>query len=544
MITRHFVSVGTRRVHYTRAGQGPALVLLHESPVSAKSLAVVQTVFAQRFTAIAIDTPGFGLSDPLMVEPLEISDLADALADTLTALGVTQVAVYGRHTGASIAVEFARRHPDRCTMAVADGYPLYSGPQRESRLTEYLKPLIPSWEGAHLLWLWFRYREQHVFWPWHGQTAGQRADTDVPDLDFLHRGVIELLEAGDGYRGAYAAAFRHGGQGLTPVEALRVPACFAAREGDSLFRTLATFPPGVCVQALPRDQQQAAVETMALLDRHPAPEPPPVPPVAPVPGRTTTFYVGQMLVRRAGETLPGTPLVVVPDIPGSSELIDPLVLALGQHCPVLAFDLPGQGESAVPEGFRLSITAWAISVLTALDRLGIARVALYGHGTGGIVAAAIARLAPERVEAAVLGAPPCGMEALANTYAQSATPEWDGSHLLRVWHHLRDQELWFPWFERTRATVRAGELNIEPGSLTLRARACLKHPALYQPAWQAVLSSDLPPLACPVTVVVAERDLFARCAAQAAAAVGGSVVPVTQELESRVSAILGCLPAG
>ena len=28
-ITRHFVTVGGRRVHYTRAGSGPAIVLVH-----------------------------------------------------------------------------------------------------------------------------------------------------------------------------------------------------------------------------------------------------------------------------------------------------------------------------------------------------------------------------------------------------------------------------------------------------------------------------------------------------------------------------------
>ena len=37
-ITRHFVSIrgkyGDRQVHYRRAGDGPALVLLHQSPQS------------------------------------------------------------------------------------------------------------------------------------------------------------------------------------------------------------------------------------------------------------------------------------------------------------------------------------------------------------------------------------------------------------------------------------------------------------------------------------------------------------------------------
>ena len=34
-ITRHFLTVGNRRVHYTRAGEGPAVCLLHASPCSA-----------------------------------------------------------------------------------------------------------------------------------------------------------------------------------------------------------------------------------------------------------------------------------------------------------------------------------------------------------------------------------------------------------------------------------------------------------------------------------------------------------------------------
>ena len=36
-ITKHFVTVGARRVHYLRAGTGPAVALLHSSPCSAKA---------------------------------------------------------------------------------------------------------------------------------------------------------------------------------------------------------------------------------------------------------------------------------------------------------------------------------------------------------------------------------------------------------------------------------------------------------------------------------------------------------------------------
>jgi pimeloyl-ACP methyl ester carboxylesterase len=210
-ITKHFVTVGKRRVHYLRAGSGPAPAMLHASPCSAKVMRHLLPVFGERFTWFAFDTPGFGLSDKLAIPKPRIEDFADALAQTLVALGVEQVATYGRHTGASIAVEFAARHPQRCAMAFADGYAVFAKPYTHEQLERYLEPITPAWDGAHLLRLWFRYRDQHVFWPWNVQNAETRSDADVPNLDFLHRGVVELLEAGDDYRVGYAAPFRHRG---------------------------------------------------------------------------------------------------------------------------------------------------------------------------------------------------------------------------------------------------------------------------------------------------------------------------------------------
>ena len=550
-ITRHFVTVGNRRVHYTRAGSGPAVVMLHESPCSAKSLQEAQEIFAASHTAIAFDTPGFGLSDPLPLEQPEIADFADALAETLDALGIDQVAAYGRHTGASIAVEFARRHQQRCAMALTAGYPVYNDTQREDRLTAYLKPLVPSWDGSHLLWLWFRYREQHVFWPWHNHVAASRADTDVPDLDFLQRGVLELLEAGDGYRVAYAAAFRH--RGLSALPDLRVPVCFASHPGDSLLRTLALFPAGTWTQEMPRDRVEAAVAERAALGRYHARGAVP-PPVAcrPLPGRTTTDYVdlggNQMLVRSVGDISGGAePVLVLPPIPGSSALVDPLLLALGNAKPVLALDLPGQGESPAPDNFTPDIADWATAALAALDRLGIARVHLYGDQGGAAVAVALAARAGERIASIALGSPPAlpssGRDAFAAAYAPSATPEWDGSHLVRVWHHLRDQELWWPWFDRRRETARHNEPDIDPARLTVRVRECLRQPYLYQAIWQEVLRyplrEQLAQLARPVKLISAEGDLFARFLTDAAAVCAdATVMRIGATPEERAAAIL------
>ena len=97
-ITKHFVTVGERRVHYLRAGSGPALAILHASPCSAKVMRPLLPVFGERFTCLALDAPGFGLSDKLPIPKPRIEDFADALAETLAALGVEHIAAYGRQS--------------------------------------------------------------------------------------------------------------------------------------------------------------------------------------------------------------------------------------------------------------------------------------------------------------------------------------------------------------------------------------------------------------------------------------------------------------
>ena len=112
-IRRHFVTVKGRQVHYRRAGSGPPVVMLHMSPSWAKALDPFTRIFAEHFTAIALDTPGYGYSDLLPLAKPEIPDSADALRDTIDALGIKQCGVFGSHTGASIAMEFALRYPER-----------------------------------------------------------------------------------------------------------------------------------------------------------------------------------------------------------------------------------------------------------------------------------------------------------------------------------------------------------------------------------------------------------------------------------------------
>ena len=520
-VTKHFVTVGNRRVHYHRAGEGPALALLHASPCSAKVLRLPLEVFAQRFTAIAFDTPGFGLSDLLPLEQPETEDLADGLADTLTALGIEHTAVYGRHTGAQIAVEFAARHAQRCAMALTDGFPIFSAQTKKLRLEKYLAPIVPTFDGGHLVWLWFRYRDQHVFWPWNEQRLSHRADTDVPDLDFVHRGVVELLEAGDSYRVGYATAYRH--RGLEALADLRVPVCFGARPGDNQLKTLQQFPRGAWTQQMPRDPHAAARAELEILAKHPARQRPPAAPACePMPERSTTDYIdvggAQILVRTVGRL--DEPVVIVHHAPGSSALYDELVCAVGKKHAAMAFDLPGHGESDTLGS--QTVEAWTTALFQLLDRMKVGAVHLYGHNGGAAVAVEAALRAPQRVRSVLLDAPIAVEAQIAARWLEGVepvTPSWSGEHLLRAWHMRRDMELWWPWYDRRRESARTVEPRIDPARLTVELREAMKQPASFAPAWRAVMGYPmhrrLAEVKQPMVLMTAAQDVFARCVPQA-----------------------------
>ncbi len=531
---RHFVTVdgagGPRRVHYTRMGDGPPVLMLHASATSSGEMLLPQSVFARDFTAIAFDTPGYGLSEPLTLgRAPEIEDYADALAATVAALGIGPAAVYGRHTGASIAVDFARRHPARCAMVLTDGYPIWTAEERARMLGAYLPSLEPDWDGGHLLWSWFRYRDQHAFWPWFDWRAASRATRDVPPLPLIHRGVIELQQAGDGYRIGYSAAFRH--DGWAGLQGVAAPVCLGTRPSDLIHPMRDRAPPDAWRAELPPDALAAAVAERALLHRHPGAGPvPPAPPCTPVAGRSTPDFLrvagDQMLLRRAGLAAGGDTLLLIGEVPGATATLVPLLDALRR--PAIAFDLPGLGES---EGDVVSVEDWAARLLLALDQAGAGRVRIYAHRGGCSVAAALALLAPERVAGLLLAAPLAvaapDRAGLVDRYAPDASPGWDGGHLLRVWHHLRDQEIWWPWFDRRQDAALATDPAISSAALAGRALACLQQPGHYRAAWQAIwryeLLTALAAIRTPVTVAAAEGDAFGHLAGAAASAAGTEV---------------------
>jgi pimeloyl-ACP methyl ester carboxylesterase len=151
-----------------------------------------------------------------------------------------------------------------------------------------------------------------------------------------------------------------------------------------------------------------------------------------------------------------------------------------------------------------------------MDKLNVASVRLYGHNSGAAVAVELAHRLGRRVLGLVLDAPcflgPEERTALSSHYAPEVLPVWEGSHWLRAWHHLRDSELWWPWFDRTYQAARKSAPRIAPGDLTLRVRETMKQPASYAPAWRAALSypgrERLAELEVPVLEMAAGQDVF------------------------------------
>ncbi len=524
-VTKHFVTVGQRRVHYLRSGQGPIVAMLHASPCSAKVMRPLMQVFGRRFTCLAFDTPGFGLSDKLAQPSPSVEDFADALAETLDALGITQVASYGRHTGASIAVEFAARHPARCSMALADGFAVFASTYSDAELEKYLEPIVPVWDGGHLVRLWLRYRDQHVFWPWNKQLDSHRSDTHVPDLNFLHRGVVEMLEAGDDYRIGYAAPFRH--RALDVIAELKVPVCFGNRPGDSMYLTRHLYPDGAWTADVPRGFQEASEHELDLLLRHPAPAAGPEPVAgASLPGRLDEYFVdvegAQLHVRSLlGADPDATPLLILHHAPGSSRMHESLMLAVGEKQAVLAFDLPGHGESDVLPNNPQDHDSWLRAAQQVVRALGLKKVHLMGHNGGAALALRWAVQSPEQVASLVLDAPLWVGDDMRQSLLDSGIPDvepsWEGAHLLRAWHHCRDTELWWPWFERNPAHKRPQPSSIEPQDLTARVLEAIKQTGSYAGAWRTHWAFDdwqlTGRLAVPALLLCSDNDTYAHLSA-------------------------------
>lgn len=95
-------------LHVERAGQGPALLLLHGWAMHGGVFAPLVRALVSRFTVITVDLPGHGGSRD-SAQPLAL----DAVADTLSTLLAERALVVGWSLGGLVATVLVARHPGR-----------------------------------------------------------------------------------------------------------------------------------------------------------------------------------------------------------------------------------------------------------------------------------------------------------------------------------------------------------------------------------------------------------------------------------------------
>jgi pimeloyl-ACP methyl ester carboxylesterase len=180
-VRRAYADVGGSQVHYAEAGaeHHPVVLLLHQTPRSCDEYRdVLPLLAAAGLRAIAMDTPGYGASDPAPRDTVE--DYAATAVALLDALGVRTASIVGHHTGGVIAVEVAARAPDRVDALVLSSTP-YLDAEMRGRPGHGVDDVEAADDGSHLVALWAGRR------PFY-QQAGQR--------DLLERFVRDALAAG------------------------------------------------------------------------------------------------------------------------------------------------------------------------------------------------------------------------------------------------------------------------------------------------------------------------------------------------------------
>lgn len=212
------------QVHYWDGGRGKPLVLLHQAIMSANEFDnVFEPLLARGIRPIALDMPGFGLSDPTPVPPT-IAEYARVVPAVLDALGIGQAAVGGHHTGALVSNDAANQFPERIAAVILGGPLLIPDTVRQDLVDDIVtreKAFTALPEAAHMVEV-ARVRERYA--------AGTVSPARITDY------VVQAMQAfamGTYWYG-HAASFNYRQEG--PLMQLRQPTLILTNTGDMIYQ--------------------------------------------------------------------------------------------------------------------------------------------------------------------------------------------------------------------------------------------------------------------------------------------------------------------
>ncbi|GAA0514927.1 alpha/beta hydrolase [Paractinoplanes deccanensis] len=157
-LTRGYATTTYGQMHYAEAGEGPAVLLLHQTPRSHDEFREVQPLLAYGRRVIAMDMYGFGLSAP-QPKPQTIEAMASGAYALLDALGIESATLMGHHTGAAVAIEMAAAAPSRARELILSSPPWTDAEYRHSHANgPGVDVATAAEDGSHLTELWSQRR--------------------------------------------------------------------------------------------------------------------------------------------------------------------------------------------------------------------------------------------------------------------------------------------------------------------------------------------------------------------------------------------------
>ena len=218
---RGYANTEVGQIHYREAGTGDPVLFLHHTASSSITFERVLPLMAERFRAIAIDTPGFGGSDGPPSIPDGMDFYAGAVLGLMDELGLDSARVVGVRTGSSIALELASSYPERVEkLALSTALFLQTDEDRRYWREEFSAPKIwePDGKGKFL--------DDHVL-----EWVSYFVREDDPE-QYL-RELIAALQAGPNYWWAYRSVVKHDAYALLPR--LSMPLLFVNVPDDNQY---------------------------------------------------------------------------------------------------------------------------------------------------------------------------------------------------------------------------------------------------------------------------------------------------------------------
>ena len=110
------------KIHYLKAGQGPAVILLHGYTQTSRMWRPLIPLLAAKFLVIAPDLPGIGDSD-IPKDGLDMKTSAIRIHELAKSLGIQKARVVGHDIGLMVAYAYAAQFPTETEkLAVMDAF--------------------------------------------------------------------------------------------------------------------------------------------------------------------------------------------------------------------------------------------------------------------------------------------------------------------------------------------------------------------------------------------------------------------------------------